>query len=95
MTLHGFSLLSGLMVIWTVFTSFLVILLIYRGVVGMHEDDQLYLHDGEAGLQREREHVLSKLKKLQPYIRTLTAVSGGLIMVIAGLWLYQGISRVP
>ncbi len=88
-------LLLKLLVIWGVFTALLVGLLIYRSVVAMHEDDQLYLHEGEAGLQRDQEHTLGVLKKLTPYIRTLSAISGLLIVVIAGIWLYHGLNRVP
>ncbi len=87
-------LLLGLLIVWAVFTALLIGLLIYRGVVGMHEENQLYLHEGEAGLQQDQEHTVSTLKKLQPYVRTLTALSGGLIVVIAGIWLYLGMNRV-
>lgn len=88
----GLSLLTILFIIWAVFTTVLVLLVIYRSVVEMHEDDQLFLDD-ETSKQMRAEHdeTLARLRKVRPYIRALTAASALLILVIAGIWLYQGL----
>lgn len=91
MTLFGFSLLTVLLIIWAVFTSILILLMIYRSVVEMHEDDQLFLDESQTQAQQEQKETLARLQQLRPYIRALSALSGVLILVIAGLWLYQGI----
>ena len=43
--LLAIGVLRGMLFLWAVLTGFLILLLIYRGVVGMHEDDQLILHE--------------------------------------------------
>lgn len=92
MTLFGFSLLTTLLIVWAVFTSILILLMIYRSIVEMHEDDQLFLDESQTQAKEEQTETLARLQKLRPYIRALSAVSGVLILVIAGIWLYQGIA---
>lgn len=91
MTLFGLSLLTTLLIVWAVFTSILILLMIYRSIVEMHEDDQLFLDESQSNAKENQSETLARLRKLRPYIRALSAVSGALILVIAGIWLYQGI----
>ena len=86
--------LSMLLVVWAVPTVVLIVLLIYRSTLSMHEDDQLFLDDAESALAQEQEEIIRKMDKIQPYIRGLGAISGILIVVIFGLWIYEGISRM-
>lgn len=92
MTYFGLSLLTILLIVWAVFTSALILLMIYRSIVEMHEDDQLFLDDSQTQAKEEQTETLARLQQLRPYIRALSAVSGVLILVIAGIWLYQGIA---
>lgn len=91
MTFFGLSLLTTLLIVWAVFTSILILLMIYRSIVEMHEDDQLFLDDAQVQAKEEQTETLARLQQLRPYIRALSALSGALILVIAGIWLYQGI----
>jgi hypothetical protein len=83
------SLLTGLFIVWAVLTGALVLLLIYRYIIEMHEDDQLFLHEGEKRMSDEQAETVVKLRRLQPYIRVLGALSAVMIVVIAGMRLYQ------
>ena len=85
--------LIGLLVVWGVFTAILIILLIYRSTLTMHEDDQLFLNESDTHMEQEQAEVLSKVNKIGPYVKVLGAVSGVLILVIAGIYLYQGLSN--
>jgi uncharacterized membrane protein SpoIIM required for sporulation len=85
--------LIGLLVVWGVLTAILIILLIYRGTLTMHEDDQLFLNESDTHMEQEQAEVLSKVNKIGPYVKVLGAVSGVLILVIAGIYLYQGLSN--
>ncbi len=88
------STLTGLLVIWGVLTAVLVILLIYRSTLAMREDDQLFLNDSESHMQIEQQEVISRLNKVNLPVRILGGASGLLILVIAGMWIYEGLSRV-
>jgi len=85
------STLQLLLVAWGVVTAALICVLIYRSSVATHEEDQLFLDDAEAALASEQRAVVARLDKLRRPITVLTVVSGALLIVIAGLWLYQGL----
>jgi len=86
--------LTMLIVVWAVITVALIIVLIYRSTLSMHEDDQLFLDDSTSNLRLEQEELLSKMRKVTPLVRILGAASGLLILVIAGIALWQRMNTV-
>lgn len=84
--------LETLLIVWGVVTAVLVVLLIYRSTISMKEDNQLFLDDNESQLQQEQTQVLSSMRRLQMPVRVLTGISGVLILLIFGLWVWRGIS---
>jgi uncharacterized membrane protein YjfL (UPF0719 family) len=82
----------GLLVAWGVLTGILIILLIYRSTLTMHEDDSIFLNDTESQMQKDQVEVLAKMKRITPLLKILGALSGAMILVIAGLFIYQGLS---
>lgn len=89
------SLLVILLIVWGAVTTLLILVMIYRSIVGMHEDDQLFLDRAEAQLEQEQKEVLSKLKRTDPWVKLLGITSGVLLAVIVGVWLYQGLMSPP
>lgn len=87
------SLLTVLMIVWGVLTGILVLLLIYRSTLSMHEDDQLFLDDAESHMQAEQAELQKRMSQIRPVLRVLGAGSGLLILVIGGLWVWQGIMQ--
>ncbi len=85
------STLQLLLIAWGVVTAVLICVLIYRSSVATHEEDQLFLDDAEAALASEQRAIVARLERLRRPITVLTVVSGALLIVIAGLWLYQGL----
>jgi hypothetical protein len=83
-----------LVAVWAVITVVLIIVLIYRSTLSMHEDDQLFLDDSTSNLRAEQEQVIAKMNKVKPWLRILGAASGLLILVIAGLALWQRMNSV-
>ena len=83
-----------LVAVWAVITVVLIIVLIYRSTLSMHEDDQLFLDDSTSNLRAEQEQVIAKMNKVKPWVRILGAASGLLILVIAGLALWQRMNSV-
>jgi hypothetical protein len=80
-------------VIWAVITTVLVIVLIYRSTLSMHEDDQLFIDESTANLRAEQEALLKRMNQITPIVRILAAASGLLILVIAGMWVYAQMNR--
>ena len=85
--------LTWLLIAWGVLTAILIILLIYRSTLTMHEDDQLFLNESDTHMELEQAEVLSKVNKIGPYVKVLGTVSGVMILVIAGIFIYQGLSN--
>jgi len=84
--------LVGLLILWGVLTGLLIILLIYRSTLTMQEDDQLFLGESESHMQQEQLDIMKKVNKINPFVRWLGALSGVLILVIAGMAVYQGLN---
>lgn len=80
--------------VWAVITVALIIVLIYRSTLSMHEDDQLFLDDSTSNLRAEQEQLMMKMKKVTPLVRILGAASGLLILVIAGMALWERMNSV-
>jgi len=59
----------------------------------MHEDDQLFLDDAESHMQKEQNELIQRMDKLQLPVRLIGAASALLILIIAGLWIYQGLNQ--
>lgn len=81
--------LLQLVIVWSVLTIALVVLLIYRGTLTMHEDDQLFLDDSEAHMAKEQDEIIQKVNRLGPFVKVLGTASGLLVLAIASLAVYQ------
>jgi len=82
-----------LLIAWGAITVVLIVLLIYRSTLTMHEDDQLFLDDSSMHMQEEQLALQRRMSKIQPLLRVLGVASGLLIVVIAGVWIWQGLQN--
>ena len=87
------STMMMLSILWAVITAALVIVLIYRSTLSMHEDDQLFLDESTANIRAEQEALLRRMNSLAMPVRILGAASGLLVLVIAGMWVYAQMNR--
>jgi len=79
---------------WGAVTAVLVVLLIYRSTLTMHEDDQLFLDDAESHMQQEQTELLARMNRIQPFVRLFGAASGFLILVMAGVFVWQAFNQM-
>jgi len=86
--------LEWLLITWGGLTVILIILLIYRSTLTMQEDDQLFLDESESHMAQEQSELMSKVNKITPVVKVLGAASGLMFLVIAGLFIYQGLNQV-
>ncbi len=87
------STLQMLLIVWGVLTVVLILLLIYRSTLTMHEDDQLFLDDSSKNLREEQEALQVRMKRVAPWVRILGAASVLLILVIAGMAVWQRMNQ--
>lgn len=81
-------------IVWGAVTAVLVVLLIYRSTLSMHEDEQLFLDDTQSHMREEQTELLARITKIQPFVRLFGAASGVLILVMAGLFVWQAFNTM-
>jgi hypothetical protein len=82
-----------LLIAWSVITAIFVILLIRRTLLASHEDDQIFLDSAQEHMAREQRELVAKINTLSKPIATTGIAAGALLLVIAGLWLYDGLKH--
>jgi hypothetical protein len=83
--------LFTLLVAWGVITAVLIVVLIYRSALATHEDTQLFLDTAEKSIVDEQREVSAKIDRLGRPITVLLFLSVTLLVVAAGVWLWQGL----
>ena len=79
-----------LLIAWGVITSVLICIFIYRSTLETREDDQIFLDTAGESMARGQRAIVARIEKLGRPLVALTVLSGALLVVIAGMWLWQG-----
>ena len=77
-----------------IFAVGLVLLLIYRSTLTMHEDEQLFLNDANSHMQEEQTELITKVNRLTIPLRVFAAGSGVFLLVLIGMWISQKLAEV-
>jgi hypothetical protein len=85
--------LTLMMIVLGVMLLVLTFLMIYRATLENHEDDQLFLSEGESHMAKEQEELQRKMGRIEPMVRWLGAASAVLLLAIVGMWLYTAFTR--
>jgi len=80
----------ALAVMWAIVTLVLICLWIYRSTLESHEDDQIFLDSAEEAMANEQRVLVARINRLSRPITMLMIASGALLVVTAGIWLWQG-----
>jgi len=82
-----------LLIVWGIVTAIFLALLIWRSLLASHEDDQIFLDAAQDHLAKEQRELVARINTLSRPIMTSGIMAGVLLLVIAGLWLYQGLKN--
>ena len=72
----------------------LIVLLIYRSTLTMHEDDQLFLDDANSHMQEEQTELLTRVNKLTIPMRVFSIGSGVFLLAFLAMLIYQKLNEV-
>jgi len=75
-----------LTITWASVTVVLVGLLIYRALIGMREEDQLFLASGEEHIAREQQVLQARISSVNKFAVWLGVLSGLLLIGICAMW---------
>jgi hypothetical protein len=80
--------------IFGLFAAVLIVLLIYRSTLTMHEDDQLFLDEANSHMQEEQTELLTKVSRLTLPVRVFSIGSGVFLLAFLAMLIYQKLSEV-
>jgi hypothetical protein len=86
--------LTVVAVIFGVFAIGLILLLIYKSTLTMHEDDQLFLDDASSHMHAEQTELLAKVNRLTIPVRAFGIGSGVFLLVLVAMLIYQKLNEV-
>jgi hypothetical protein len=75
--------------IWGAVTIVYVALFLFRSVVGMKEEDTLYLSVGEQRLAAEQREIMKRITKLDSYTHKVGYAALAMTVLLAGMWVYS------
>jgi hypothetical protein len=78
-----------LFITWGAVTALLICTMIYRGTLNIHEEDHIALGYGAQTLADEQRAIVSRIEKLSLASLVLGILSGVLLAIIVGMWLWQ------
>ncbi len=81
-------------IVFGVFAVGLVILLIYRSTLTMHEEEALYLDDSHSQMQEEQTELLVKVNRLTIPVRVFSIGSGVFLLALVAMLIYQKLNEV-
>jgi len=83
--------LFTLMISWGAVTAMLVLMLIYRSMLGTHDEEQIFLDPAEKLMATRQQAIAHKIQMLGRPIAALFVLSAALFLSAAGVWLWQGL----
>jgi hypothetical protein len=82
-----------LLIAWGVVTAIFLALIAWRSVLSSHEDDQIFIDAAGEHMAREQRELITKINKLSPPILTSGITSGVLLLLMVGIFVYQGLKN--
>lgn len=85
------NILTILVIIWGLLTAVLILYLARYKLLELKEEDQLFLDKAEEHMAQEQREIVARLEKMDKPIKVLGILSGVLLLVIAGVWVWRGL----
>jgi hypothetical protein len=87
------SLLKLLAIIWGAVTAVFVVVMIWRSLVAVKEEDILFLDPVEDKQAAEQKQIVGQVVRLTSYARISGITSAVLMLLAFGVWIYRGMKN--
>lgn len=74
---------------WAIVAGIYLLLFLYRSIVGMKEEDTIYLSAGESRMADEQRDIMKRINKIEPFTKGFGWATLGMTVLIAGMWGYS------
>ena len=88
------SALETVATVWAAVAGVYLLLFLYHSVVGMKEEDHLYLSVGEAKLEAQQKEVMKRLNRLESVQHKVGWVALAMTVLVAGMWTYDVLGQL-
>ncbi len=82
--------IAWLLLTWGLLTGAFVAVMIWKSLVGMKEENVLFIGEAEAAQLDEQKRIFAKVERLTSLAKAFGIASATLLIVTGGVWLYQG-----
>ena len=82
--MSGITPFTWMLLVWGAITAVFIVLMIYRSLVSMREDDQLFLNPNESLLEAEQTEIRNRIDRVTPYTKGFGWTSAA--MAVVQLW---------
>jgi hypothetical protein len=82
-----------LLIVWGVITAVFLALIAWRSLLASHEDDQIFLDAAQEHMAREQRELVQKINMLSRPVLASGIASGALLLLIAGIFVYNGLKN--
>ena len=80
--------------IWGAVTAGFVVVMMFKTLASMKEEDVVILDPNEAKLAAEQAMVVAKVERLTSWAKRLGFSSLGLLVVVGGMWAYRTLNAL-
>lgn len=86
--------LSVIAVIWGIFVTAFVGLMVYRGQLTTHETDQLFLSESALPTaQQENDDIIRRVNFIQPFCTGVGGAAAFFTVLVFGVWVAQLVAK--
>jgi uncharacterized membrane protein YhfC len=81
-------------VIWGAVVVMYLVLFFFRSLIGMKEEDTLYLSAGEERMAAEQREIMKRINKWDSYSQKLGYSALAMTVILAGMWVYSVVRQL-
>ncbi len=88
--MSGVSFLTFSWIVWGAVTTVFVLLMIWRSLVGLREDNVVILDPNESKQLTEQQQIVARIERVTAWARGFGYASAALLVLAGGIWVYRG-----